>query len=109
MTKPELKSVEKASAEVVVPPNELEALRETVAIDDAAMAQLGRSYLEEARAQKSLANALETLKVARESALHAQRHRRQIHKAIFCSMEVDDGAWELDLEAGKLLRTDGKS
>jgi len=100
--------VSSARFEVDVPEKELEVLRETATIEDDAMAQLGRCYLEEARARKALDRAVETLKVARESALHAQQHRSQVHGTIIKSLEVNDGSWNLDLEAGKLVRTDGK-
>ena len=101
----ELKSVKEAPTEVVVPDGELEALRASTAIEAEALAELGRAYLEDARAAKIHDRALETLKVARESAIHAQQHRKQVHSTILRTLEVDEGSWELDLEAGKLLRT----
>lgn len=109
MTAPGLKSIGKAASEVVIPPGELEALRSIVAIEAEAMAELGRAYLEEARAAKIHDRALEALKVTRGSAIHAQQHRKQVQTTILKTLEVDDGSWDLDLEAGKLLRTDGKS
>ncbi len=109
MSKAELKSIGAAPAEVMVPEKELEVLRETVKIEDNAMAVLGRAYLEEARARKALDRAIEAIRVARESALHAQQHRTQVHKTVIQSLDVGDGSWDLDLEAGKLVRTDGQS
>jgi len=104
----ELKAVPNSGV-VDLPEQPLKALRETKTVVDVALAVLGRAHLDEGHARRRYEGAVKLLKAAEEGAGQALVMENQVQKRILESLEVGDGAWELDLEAGKLVMNDGQS
>jgi len=94
---------------VDIPPKPLTALRVTDGIVRESLQALGQAHLTEAAARTRHDHALKVLKAAEDSAKHALRQQGQLNATVVSTLEVDDGAWDIDLEAGKLVRTDVES
>jgi len=92
--------------EVEIPEDSLATLREVFAIVRDAMADLGEAHLQESKDRRRYEASARVLKAAEESANHAKEHAEQVKQFVASSLAVGDGAWEMNLETGKLVRTD---